>query len=76
MSDAIEEQVRELIADTFGVSAASVTAQTVRDEVDGWDSVGQLNLMLAVEEAFGVRLTVEDMQRLTSVAAIVSHVRG
>lgn len=70
----VEAEVRELIADTFGVPLDSLTAATVRDEVDGWDSVGQLNLMLAVEEAFDVRLAVEDMQKLTSVAAITEYV--
>lgn len=74
MSAPAETQVRELIADTFGVPLESLTAGTVRDDVDGWDSVGQLNLMLAVEDAFDVRLAVEDMQRLTSVAAIVAFV--
>jgi acyl carrier protein len=67
-------QVRELVAAVFGVPVEAVTAQTVRDDVDGWDSVGQLNLMLAVEDAFDVRLSIEDMQQLVSVEAIVRFV--
>lgn len=74
MSATAATQVRELVAAVFGVPVEAVTAQTVRDDVDGWDSVGQLNLMLAVEDAFDVRLSIEDMQQLVSVEAIVRFV--
>lgn len=69
-----ELRVRELVAATFGVPVDSIVRSTVRDEVDGWDSMGQLTLVLAVEDAFGVRLSVEQMQELDSVDAIVNLV--
>lgn len=71
MTDAVETRVRELIAACFGVPMESVTRDTVRDEVDGWDSVGHLNLMLSLEDEFDLRLAIEEMQALVSVDAIV-----
>lgn len=71
MSGDFEWHVRELVATTFGAPIESITRATARDEVDGWDSVGQLNLMLALEDAFDVRLQIEEMQQLVSVDAIV-----
>ena len=67
------EQLRETISMTFGVPIESVTQETTQEDVEGWDSVGHLNLMLMLEERFGVRLEIEDMERLTSVAAILAH---
>lgn len=72
----VEEQVRELVADTFGAPPEDITRATVRDDVDGWDSVGQLNLMLAIEETFDVRLAIEEMQQLVSVDAIVTFLEA
>jgi acyl carrier protein len=69
-----ELQVRELVATTFGVPVDSISRSTVRDEVEGWDSLGQLTLVLAVEDAFDMRLSVEQMQELNSVDAIVNLV--
>ncbi len=67
------DTVRELVALTFGVDEARVNATTVQDDLEEWDSVGHLNLMLAVEDEFGVRLEVDDMTRLTSVRSLLAH---
>jgi acyl carrier protein len=66
----LELRVRELVATCFGAPLAEISRATVRDDVEGWDSLGQLNLMLALEDAFDVRLEIEEMQSLVSVDAI------
>lgn len=71
MAEDLLERVRAAIATTFGVAPEHIGAATVQDDVEGWDSVGHLNLMLMLEDTFAVRLDVPDMERLTSVAAIV-----
>lgn len=71
MSEDVELRVRELVAACFGAPMDSVTRATVRAEVDGWDSVGQLNLMLSLEEEFDLRLEIEEMQMLVSVDEIM-----
>jgi acyl carrier protein len=70
------ETVRELVALTFGLPPDAVTAETSRETCPKWDSLAHLNLMLALEDAFHLTLTVDDIQRLGSVAAILAHVQG
>jgi len=67
----LEARVRGLLELCFGAAPGEISAATVQDDVAGWDSVGHLNLMLMIEETFGVRLEIDDMQRLTSVGAIL-----
>lgn len=67
------DKLCEIIALTFGVPADGITPDTTRDDVPAWDSVGHLNLMLALEDAFGVTLDIEDMTALTSVPAILAY---
>ena len=71
MAEDVFERVREAITITFGVPAEEVTAETKQADLDGWDSVGHLNLMLMIEDTFGVQLDVPDMEKLTSVPALV-----
>ena len=66
------ETVRSVLASTFEIDPSVITPTTAQADVSGWDSVGHINLMLALEETFGVRLEVEDMLKLTSVVAIVT----
>jgi len=65
------EQLRDIMALTFDLPPAAITADTAQDTCPTWDSLAHLNLMLAIEDAFGVTLTVEEMAELTSVAAIL-----
>lgn len=59
---------------TFGVAPETVSRETVQEDIEGWDSVGHLNLMLMLEDGFGLQLEIEDMEKLTSVASILEHV--
>ncbi len=70
------ERLRELVALTFDLPLEAITPATTQDTCAQWDSLAHLNLMLAVEDAFGLTLTVEEMAAMTSVAAIARRVRG
>lgn len=67
--------VCDVLADVFGVSRAELDEATSRDDIPEWDSVGHLNLMLALEEAFGVTFSVDEMAELVSVEVIAKKVR-
>jgi acyl carrier protein len=70
------EQVREIMALTFDLPPDAITPTTAQDSCPQWDSLAHLNLMLALEDAFGLTLTVDDMAQLTSVAAILARLPG
>ena len=70
MSDDLLQRVRDTLATCFGVSPDEITAETTQTDLAAWDSVGHLNLMLLIEDVFGVQLDVPDMEKMTSVAAI------
>jgi acyl carrier protein len=70
------ERLRELVALTFDLPVEAIAPETTQDTCAQWDSLAHLNLMLAVEDAFGLTLSVEEMAAMTSVAAILERVRG
>lgn len=70
------DTVRDLIDMTFGVSQDQITPDTVQTDIINWDSVGHLNLMIALEDTFDIRLHVEDMVRLNSVKAILDYLEA
>ena len=71
MPEALLQRVRETIATCFGLDPAAIGEHTVQADIEAWDSVGHLNLMLLLEDEFGVTLEVADIERLTSVRALV-----
>jgi acyl carrier protein len=49
-------------------------AMTARD-VDGWDSVANVRLMISVEEAFGIRFDMQEISELRNVGELLAAVR-
>ena len=68
------EQVRSVASDIFGVPAGKITAESSPETIENWDSMQHLNLVLAIEEKFGMQLAPEDIEQMKSVGAIVALV--
>ena len=66
-------QLRETMAMTLNVPADAIRDTTTRDDLGSWDSLGHINLMVAIETTFDLTLEVEDFARLTSVPAILAY---
>jgi acyl carrier protein len=71
----ISEQVRSISADIFQIPAEKVTLESSPETVETWDSVQHLNLILALEERFGIQFEPEETEDMKSVGAIAELVR-
>lgn len=65
------EKLRAVMSAILQVSPDAIHENCSREDLDAWDSVQHLNLMLAVEDEFGVSLDVDALQSLTSVPKLV-----
>jgi acyl carrier protein len=68
------EQVRNVASDIFGVPADKITAESSPETVESWDSMQHLNLVLAIEEKFGVQLEPEDIEQMKNIGAVAALV--
>ncbi len=69
------EQLRSIIGATLKVSPSRITETTKKEDIATWDSLGHVNLMMALEQTFDVFLDVEDFPRMISVPAILQYLR-
>jgi acyl carrier protein len=67
------EQVRQIIADTLFMSLEEIGEDASQESVRNWDSLQQLNLVLALEQTFNVRLKPEEFAAMTSVEKILEQ---
>jgi acyl carrier protein len=73
------QQVRSIASDIFGVPADKITAESSPETIENWDSMQHLNLVLAIEEKFGVQLEpegIEQMKNIGEVAALVERLQS
>ena len=63
------DDVRNMASDIFGVPAAKLTGESSPETVESWDSVQHLNLVLAIEEKFGLQLDPEEIEQMKTLGA-------
>ncbi len=72
----IEERVRGVIAQVFGLDKSAVSATATQESLEKWDSLGHMNLCVAIEEEFRVRLDDTQIVEMTSVPKVVQILSG
>ena len=66
------QKIREIIAATLEIDLDAVDETTEHGSIPQWDSLGHVNILVALEADLDLVLEAEDFERLTSVAAIVA----
>lgn len=73
--DKIELAIQQIMADVFEVPLDNVTVETTQDNIDAWDSLKHLNLVVAIEEEFEIYFPVEEIGNLISFKLIAVIVK-
>lgn len=55
-NDEILAKLTEIFREVFDDEELVITPDTVPDDVDGWDSVGNVYLLVEMEEEFGIKI--------------------
>ena len=67
----IESRVYHLICEQFSVTKEEVTYDTGPGDLAKWDSIGQLRLILAIEQEYDIQLSVDDVMSFNNVKNII-----
>ena len=61
-----QQKLDEIFKEVFAVDNAALNEHLNREEVVGWDSIHQLNLLTYLEDSFDIMLDGEDALNITS----------
>jgi acyl carrier protein len=64
VNQAVFERVQRVATDIFNVPAAQIVPAATPEMIEGWDSLQHLNLVVALEQEFGLQFTAEDVEQL------------
>jgi acyl carrier protein len=66
----IDSRLTEVFRATFADESIELRPETTADDIPAWDSVTHIQLIFAVEEEFGITLTMHDLESLDDVGAL------
>ena len=68
------DKVREIVVNQLGVSPDQATDNAKFVEDLGADSLDQVELVMALEEEFGIEIPDEDAEKITTVGDAVKYI--
>lgn len=68
----IFENLNEVFRDVFDDEDIVVTDATTADDIDDWDSLEHINLIVATEKKFGIKFTMSEVTGMKNVGEMAS----
>lgn len=76
----VYERLDPVFRDVFDDETITVNDATASEDIEGWDSLEHINLVLAVENEFGIRFNMGEVNKMKNVGemvdAILRHTKG
>jgi acyl carrier protein len=63
-------RVAKVFSEVLGVAADSISDDTSPDNTPQWDSMAAMNLVVAIEDEFDVRLSTAEIVSMRNVAIV------
>ena len=68
----ILKKVSAILRDIFDDESLEINENTAASDVEGWDSLNQINILLACEQEFGIKFVIEEVAGLSTVGDLVA----
>ncbi len=72
----IYARLTEIIQDVFDDDSITVTPALSAKDVEGWDSLTHIRLMLTVEKAFKVKFSTSEIGKMERVSDLVTIIKA
>ena len=70
------EKIKTMVAENLGVEESTITeASSFKDDL-GADSLDLFELVMALEEEFGVEIPTEDLEQIATVGDVIKYVEA
>ena len=67
------DKIRAVLAQALNLPLEEITSQLSFGDLPQWDSLGHMEVMMRLEEHFGIEINADTIANLTSVDAIRDH---
>jgi acyl carrier protein len=72
----IYQRLTEIFQDVFDEDSIEVTPKLSADDVDGWDSLTHIRLLLTIEKVFKIKFSTSEIGKLENVGDLVALIQG
>ena len=71
----IYERLNHVFQDVFDDESIKVNEKTTADDIEDWDSLEHINLVVAVEQEFGMKFNMSEVTTMKNVGDMVKIIQ-
>ena len=68
----LRKRLNRIFQDVFDDESIQITDEMTADDVEEWDSLNHINLVVAVERSFNVKFTTKEINGLANVGEFIA----
>ena len=72
--EAVFEKLNTIFRDNFDDDDISLTDETSADDIEDWDSLEQINLVVAIQDAFGIKFNIDEVNAMKNVGEMADAI--
>jgi acyl carrier protein len=70
----IKDELQELFRDILGIDDLILEDTTSADDIDEWDSLAHINLVVAIEREFKIRFALGELSDMKNIGAMIGSI--
>ncbi len=74
-TEEIKARLTPIFRDVFSDDALVVNESMTANDVAKWDSLSHINMIYAVEKAFGVKFSIKDARSMKNVGELIERIK-
>tara|TARA_S200000501_G_scaffold200802_1_gene188910 strand:- start:210 stop:437 length:228 start_codon:yes stop_codon:yes gene_type:complete len=67
----MEEKIKEIMAESFQISPLEINHETTSINLQSWDSLGHLNMIIAMEKGFNIDINDDEAIKMITYPMIL-----
>ena len=72
----IKEQLNEVFCEVFDDDDIRVGEETTADDVEGWDSLSHVNLIITIEARFNINFSQKELLTFKNVGELIRSIES
>ena len=70
----LQDRLNEIFCEVFDDDDINITPEMTANDVDGWDSLSHINLIVAIESKFNIRFSQKELVALKNIGDLLRSI--
>ena len=72
----LQDRLNQIFREVFDNDDLNIAPKMTANDVEGWDSLSHVNLIVAIETKFGIRFSQKELLTFKNVGDLLNSIRG